>query len=507
MKKKLLCALMLLGCASDQVDSSISPSGSRGVTQAGAQDIAYFRNLVERGEVPEPDLLDQVGFFAEHALEQAPAECGEVVCAHPSLAVAPRFDEGTWTMGFVSLNSAIDPATRPRDPVHVILAVELSSATTALLGPRSAAMAALLSGLETTDRVSLVAFGASPSVIVSGVTPADALDRELPLPANGQLYQADLYAGIAAAADAAQALSDFEGATRIVLVTSGRTTTGITDPQRIEELATAIVREGTSFSVIGVGAGFQAELPLRIAGLGAGTYAYAEDGADLTNVLAQEGSLRMLPLATDVELRVVPSDGYTVGRVYGAARAVIEDGAAVLRMPALFLGARTGPNDVGMGRRGGGGGFFVELIGNAGQASAIGTNQSAFRLELSYVAADTGADVTLAEDVINALPPGQRPAEDWPSFSKPADGKAFMMLNMYLALRGMLDLYAGGDCASALGLSYMFEPSVVEWQRRFADPDIQADAELFYRLRASIDDRCRLAPVPPSNYEAGCFFI
>src|SRR5687767_4302886 len=113
MKKLLLCALMLLGCASDESESSSTPAGSRGVTQAGAQDIAYFRSLVEDGEVPEPDLLDQVGFFAEHALEQAPAECGEVVCAHPSLAVAPRFDAGTWTMSFVSLNSAVDPATRP----------------------------------------------------------------------------------------------------------------------------------------------------------------------------------------------------------------------------------------------------------------------------------------------------------------------------------------------------------------------------------------------------------
>jgi Ca-activated chloride channel homolog len=507
MKKRLLCALMLLGCGSDDFVSSDTPGGSRGVTQAGAQDIAYFRSLVEDGEVPEPNLLDQVGFFAEHALEQAPAACGEVVCAHPSLAVAPRFDAGTWTMAFVSLNSAVDPATRPREPVHVVLAVETSSATAVSFGPNSSALAALLSGLEPEDRVSVIAFGASPNVVLAGASAADAQDREIEFPAPTPLSPVDLYAGIAAATDVSRAIADFGGATRIVLVTSGRATTGITDPPRIEELATAIVREGTSFSVIGVGQDFRAELPLRIAGLGAGTYAYAEGAADLANVLGQEGSLRILPLATDVELRIIPSAGYTVGRVYGADRTVIEDGVAVLRMPALFLGARTGPNDVGMGRRGGGGGFFVELMGDARQASVVGANQNAFRLELSYVAADTGDEVSLAEDVVNALRPGEKPAENWPSFSKAADGKAFMMLNMYLALRAMLDLYAGGDCASALGLSYMFEPSITEWQRRFADPDIEADAELFYLLRASIDDRCRVAPVPPSNYEAGCFFI
>lgn len=506
MKKRLLCALMLLGCASDQVVSD-PPGGSRGVTQAGAQDIAHFRSLVDDGEVPEPDLLDQVGFFSEHALEQAPAACGEVVCAHPSLAVAPRFDEGTWTMSFVSLNSAVDPATRPREPVHLVLAVETSAATAATLSANGSAIAALLSGLETGDRVSVIAFGAFPSVLLAGAHAPDAQNSEIRLPANGSQSPVDLYAGIAAAADASRAIPDFRGTTRILLVTSGRATTGITDAPRIEELATAVVRAGTSFSVIGVSADFRPELPLRIAGLGGGTYAYAKDDADLANVLEQEGSLRLLPLATEVELRIVPSAGYAVGRIYGADRAVIEEGVAVLRMPALFLGARTGPTDVGMGRRGGGGGFFVELVGDAQQASSIGANQSAFRLELSYVAADTGSAVTLAEEVVNALPPGKKPADNWPSFSTPADGKAYMMLNMYLALRGMLDLYAGGDCASALGLSYMFEPSVTEWQRRFADPDIEADAELFYRLRASIDDRCRLAPVPPSNYEAGCFFI
>jgi Ca-activated chloride channel family protein len=429
------------------------------------------------------------------------------VCAHPSLAVAPRFDEGTWTMSFVSLNSAVDPTSRPRDPVHVVLAIETSSTTAALFGSQSSAIAELVSGLEAEDRVSVIAFGAAPTVLVGGESAPDVQNLELRLPASQPQSPVDLYAGIAAASDASGAISDFQGATRIVLVTSGRATTGITDPSRIEELASAVVRVGTSFSVIGVGADFRAELPLRIAGLGAGTYAYAEDSTDLGHVLAQEGSLRMLPLATDVELRIVPSAGYTVGRIYGADRAVVEEGVAVLRMPALFLGARTGPNDVGMGRRGGGGGFFVELMGDAEQASAIGPNQSAFRLELSYVATDTGSAVTLAEEVANELPPGKKPADNWPSFSKPADGKAFMMLNMYLALRAKLDLYAGGDCASALGLSYMFEPSVTEWQRRFADPDIEADAELFYLLRASIDDRCRLAPVPPSNYEAGCFFI
>ncbi|HYO98256.1 MAG TPA: hypothetical protein VER33_27315, partial [Polyangiaceae bacterium] len=82
-----------------------------------------------------------------------------------------------------------------------------------------------------------------------------------------------------------------------------------------------------------------------------------------------------------------------------------------------------------------------------------------------------------------------------------------MMLNMYLALRAMVDLYEAGDCGSALGISYMMEPGAAEWQKRFEDPDIGADRDTMLRLRENIFEECRAVPVPPSNYEAGCFGI
>jgi len=80
-----------------------------------------------------------------------------------------------------------------------------------------------------------------------------------------------------------------------------------------------------------------------------------------------------------------------------------------------------------------------------------------------------------------------------------------MMLNMYLALRSTLELYAGGDCGSAQGVSAMMEAGIMEWQRRFADPDIDADTVLLYGLRDNIRPHCKSQPVPPSNYPAGCF--
>jgi Ca-activated chloride channel family protein len=288
------------------------------------------------------------------------------------------------------------------------------------------------------------------------------------------------------------------------LLTSGAATGGIGDAARIEELASGIISEGTSFSVVGMGTSYQHQLPERIADLGAGTYSYAESATDLANILGQEASLRLIPLATEVEIRITPNEGYSVGRLYGVKRATVEGGVAVLRAPALFLGARSGPQDTSMGRRGGGGGLFVELVTDP-NGPELPAGESAFEFSMTYVDAVAGGAIALDEGVVNELRPGQRPAENWPTFSAPDYGKAFMMLNMYLALRSTLELYEGGDCGSAQGVAMMMDVAIMEWQRRFADPDIDADAALLYMVRDNIRPQCKSQPVPPSNYPAGCF--
>jgi hypothetical protein len=50
-------------------------------------------------------------------------------------------------------------------------------------------------------------------------------------------------------------------------------------------------------------------------------------------------------------------------------------------------------------------------------------------------------------------------------------------------------------------------PGADEWQKRFDDPDIGADREVMLHLAENIFNVCRAKPVPPSNYEAGCFSL
>ena len=74
----------IAGCSSSGSDdggaaAAVAPpsGGSANVVQGGPQDFAEFRAIVAAGGIPAPETLDPVGFFAEHAMDLPPADCGQ----------------------------------------------------------------------------------------------------------------------------------------------------------------------------------------------------------------------------------------------------------------------------------------------------------------------------------------------------------------------------------------------------------------------------------------------
>jgi Ca-activated chloride channel family protein len=500
-----------VGCASSEAPSQNAPdkTGSLNVAQAGAQDFALFRSIVESGEVPTPDTLDPVGFFAEHAMDLPPADCGKDICVHPMLAVAPRFNKSNWTMAFVAMNTPLDPATLERPPLHLVVAIEQSDWLAQNVPQLKSGIASMANNLRPEDRISLVFMGQTAFTAVHAIE-ADqaALDMAID---QWMSYspQVDLYDGLAEASFALNGAAGLE-AKRIVLVTSGRADNGITDPARIVELGEAIAAENVALGVVGFGDQYKAEIPAALGSLGAGTYSYAADGKNLTEVLTLEGETALFPLATNFKLTVKPSKGYKIGRIYGVKRARVSDGMATLQMPALFIGQRQGSHDVGGGRRGGGGGLFVELRADPVTAEGVDPGAPAFEVSASWIKSD-GAQDASARTVVNDLAPGENPAGMWPQFSDPERGKPFMMLNMYLALRGSVELYSAGDCARSMGIVDMMAPSVEGWQGKYNDPDINDDYQLMLMLRQNLSNKCQAdQPIQPFNMDesyASCFFI
>jgi Ca-activated chloride channel family protein len=507
--RKLVLAF-LVACGSEGEPSTTSPSSttSRGVVQGGAQDIAEFRSIVAEGNVPAPEVLDAVGFFAEHAIDLPAADCVEDVCLHPMLAVAPRFNGANWTMAFVAMNSAVDPATIPRAPAHVVFAIDQSTALETLRPLIATDLRALVGTLRPEDRVSVIAIGQRATVLVEGASPSDvaladaidALDADRPL-------SIDLYDGFATAARIAN--RDDTDLARVFVVTNGRGTRGIGETERFVSLVTASAKTGVSYSIIGAGSEYDGEIAGAIADLGVGNSYYAESGTDLDQILRIEGETTLVPLATDFRLRVIPAPGYRVGRIYGALRARRTVDGVELANPALFLGHREGAEDVTGGRRGGGGGLFIELL--ADLESGIAPGAPAFSIRAEWNARD-GRPVVAEEQVLNALAPGQNPDDMWPSFSRADYGKPFMMLNMYLALRATVELYDGGDCSRALGVSSMMQRAIEGWQARYEDPDIDADTDLLLDLRDNVDAQCStegrvVTAREPVQEPIGCMFL
>ncbi len=482
------------------------PMGSRSVTQGGAQDIGYFRSIVESGDVPRPDTLEAVGFFAEHAVDLPPADCGDRVCMHANLAVAPGIDrESNWTMAFVAMNTPVDARELERPDTHIVLAIEDTARTAQLPEFAADAFRALANELLPGDRVSVIRIGESAEVLATGVGPADPALAAAARSFTGSDTRAALYDGLARASALIEGMTTFAGAHRVVLLTSGRADAGVTDQMRVIGLGDALASSGVGVSVIGMGDDYRPELAMQISEGGGGQYYFAQSGADIQEIFTLEGRTSLFPLATNFTLRVEAAPGYRVGRVYGARRAWSEQAAAYLASPVLMVGNRTGAEDVTDGRRGGGGGLFVELIVDPELASGIGANAPAFTAYAEWTDAESGDLVTQTLVVENGLAPGANPGGMFPHFADPLRGKAFMMLNMYLSLRTTTELFHGGNCGQALGVPPAMQATYDGWQAEYEDPDIDADWALLTALTENVQAQCEATPVAPAA-PMSCFY-
>jgi Ca-activated chloride channel family protein len=509
MKYRSISLLLLVLCtACGASDEASTPMGeSSAVTQGGPQDIAQFRAVVATGDVPSIDLLDEVGFFAEHAMDLPAAECGASVCPHGMLAVAPRFDESNWTMAFVALNSAVqasDIAARPR---HLVWVVENSPRTETWLRG-SAIVDTLIAALGPDDRASIVTLTTPIEILADAVTPTQLAELRqqgaLAFPSY-PFANVDLFAGLARTLSLTQHQDVSDLQQNVAVFSSGVTDAGVTEIAHFTDLAREFATQGVVLSSFGIGQDYQRTIPMQLAEVGSGNYYYATNVTDLEQAVEVEAATAFAPIARTMRLSVSPQTGYRVGRVYGA-RTITQDGnTVVIETPTLFLGSRSGSQDTAMGRRGGGGGLFVQLI--ADEASVGVGAADAFSMTLSYDDVLQGEAKEFSETWATPMGIGVNPPPDAPFFSDVPRAKPFMMLNMYLALYAMIELYEAGDCGGAQGIRDMMFQSYTYWSEIYADPDIDADYELLTDLSQNIRTFCNAPVSPRPAAHISCFMF
>ncbi|MFL5355274.1 vWA domain-containing protein [Archangium sp.] len=104
---------------------------------------------------------------------------------------------------------------------------------------------------------------------------------------------------------------------RIILMSDGQATEGITEDAGLTEVVKGIRAEGISVSAIGVGTDFNEDLMQGFAEYGAGAYGFLEDAGQLATLFQRDLQQAATSVARNVELSFTLPEGVMLGEVLG----------------------------------------------------------------------------------------------------------------------------------------------------------------------------------------------
>jgi len=484
----LLALGLSTGCfaASDSGASLENGDGGAGagVAQGGAQDFGQFRAILDAGNLPGPETLDDVGFFNEHKLELPAADCGENICLHGELGVMGNMINGSnCTLVMLGMNTPIDPAQQPRLPLNLAIAVDTSGSMQgeAIQFVREG-LYRMLDDLGPDDRISLISFSGSATIVVDYVA---GDDPELAL-GIGNLQaggNTNIYDGLRVAYETVESHADLERQNRVILLSDGEATAGIQSDSRLVEMSAAYNTEGYGLSTIGMGEGFNPELMRDLAEKGAGAFYFLEDLSAVQEVFEEEVTTFLVPLAKDVKISLTVDPGYTLRTIYGTKQAETWGNVAQISIPSLQVAHRTSVDDAEGGRRGGGGAMIAELVPrDPSQVEEEGTVGS---IVMEWDVPGTDETRTTNVKIQSPLQPGETPEDGHFSF----DGveKSFVMLNIYAGFEMASVRSSYGDLVGARGVLSPLAEQVETWLADNPDLDIEDDLEYINKFIANLD--------------------
>jgi Mg-chelatase subunit ChlD len=229
-------------------------------------------------------------------------------------------EEGDHTYLQVGLQAIQGEAPR-RPPLNIALVIDCSGSMGSedKLEYARAAAISLIDRLRRDDVVSVVTFDDSAQLLVPAQPVGDTArlkDRIAALtPGSGT----NIYDGLRLGYREARKYAGREGVSRVILLSDGEVTAGVTDPAAFQRLAAAEVDREIQTTTVGMGVDFNEELMLAIAREGKGNYHFIKDGADTRQVFAQELEELTHVVARAVRLRIRLAEGVGLVRVLGAA--------------------------------------------------------------------------------------------------------------------------------------------------------------------------------------------
>lgn len=471
--------------------SGSPPQGNTNVALGGSQDFGYARALLDSGQVPTLEDFDAAGFFAEHHTALPEPLCGERICLQPMLAVMGNLMNGNnCTMLQLGLNSPIvaDPENRPPLNLTVVVDVSGSMATENKIEFVRDGLELLIDGMRDGDKFGLVTY--SDAAEVRFAMDAVELNRAAVRTQVEQLVAdgaTNLYDGLELGYQEAQNNYEVARQNRVIVLSDGEPTSGITDSASILEMSKAYNSDGIGLTSIGLGTSFNAALMRDLSLQADGNFYFLEDSGAVSEVFTEELSYFTVPVALNLELTLTAGDAYDFGAAHGTPFWKDTDEGGSLNVPSVFLAHRESADDItdDGGRRGGGSALLIELMPKAVDDDGSGVSQAEVAtIDIAFDDPILGERVTDRVVVDYPHAPWELvPAGYFRSDDIAVVQKSFVMLNLYVGIEeACRSFHEFGDTTENVSILRRLVAAVQDYNEEVEDADIEYDLELVEQL-------------------------
>jgi Ca-activated chloride channel homolog len=206
-----------------------------------------------------------------------------------------------------------------RAPLNLALVLDRSGSMSGFkLNQAKLAAKQLVSQLRPVDRLSIVHFGSDVKSLEGRLATEDG-KRAMLSYIDGIWDDGGTNIGEGVTTGKNHLLASMQGfkVNRVILVSDGQPTEGMTDTAGLTELVRETRSQGISVSSIGVGNDFNEDLMQALAEVGSGAYAYLNDAAQLATIFQKDLNQAATQVASGVTIELKLPEGIELGEVLG----------------------------------------------------------------------------------------------------------------------------------------------------------------------------------------------
>jgi Ca-activated chloride channel family protein len=319
-------------------------AGKLGATIGGAKDIGYARQLINGGMVPRFVDFSPEGLYSEHDIPTPASDCDEPLCLSLGYGYAPTVDDRSNAL-FVhlGLGSNIGADQFKRTPLQLAVVVDRSGSMSGNIESVKSALHKLAAKLTPEDRIVLVQFDDTPSLLLP---PTSGADRAAILAAVDGIYAqggTNVGGGMKLGFEQLAALPSREGTMkRLMLFTDEQPNAGMTDADSFIGLVRSYGAQKIGMTLFGVGFEFGQELAYQVSQVRGANFFFLDSPARIASVFDTEFDYLVTPLAYDLKVRIATPQGLKLKAVYGLPTWKEGSRDAELEIPTVFLSSNRG---------------------------------------------------------------------------------------------------------------------------------------------------------------------